>query len=145
MQSMMMLGRVAMEPAFKIVKKEDKEIHLCRSLIAVPRYDYIAKKSVADFFQTVCFGSKAEYMAKAFSNGDRIALTGEFRNYNYKDCNGTKHYTNYFLIRNLERVIGSEKKKEDSAGVYNQDDMDLSFMAENDFLIISEDMFEGEL
>lgn len=145
MQSTMMLGRIAMEPAFKIVKKEDKEIHICRSLIAVHRYDYVKKKSVADFFQTVCFGNKAEYMAKAFSSGDKISLTGEFRNYNYKDVNGTKHYTNYILIRNLERVFGNEKGKEDSVGLYNQDDMDISFMVENDFLLISEDMFEGML
>ena len=60
MQSIMMFGRIAMKPAFKIIKKEEKEIHLCRSLIAVHRYDGIAKKYVADFFQTVCFGKKAD-------------------------------------------------------------------------------------
>ena len=146
MQSTMMSGYIAIAPVFRIIQKEDKEIHICRSLVAVHRYDYTKKASVADFFQIVCFGSKAEYMAKAFEKGDRISVSGEFRNYNYKDINGTKHFTNYVLVRNLEKNYGNGKKKEEEAavGLYTQDDMDISFMTSNEFLLISEDMFERE-
>lgn len=146
MQDCMMLGKIAIEPVFKIVKKEKEELFVCRSLLAVGRYSFKEKKYVSDFFQIVCFGKRAEYLAKACRTGDLVTVKGEFRNYNYRDVNETKHYTNYMIVQRIEPIMHKgEREVEQLVDTSDMEDLSVAFMQENGFLPVSEDMFEAML
>jgi single-strand DNA-binding protein len=60
----------------------------------------------SDFINILAFGKTAEFVAKYFDKGSKIALTGEWRTGSY-DKDGVKIYTNELLISDVEFV---EKK-----------------------------------
>lgn len=60
----------------------------------------------SDFINILAFGKTAEFIAKYFNKGSKLALTGEWRTGNYEK-DGVKIYTNELLVNEVEFV---EKK-----------------------------------
>jgi single-strand DNA-binding protein len=56
----------------------------------------------ADFFECIAFGKTAEFIAKFFSKGMKIAVVGRIQNNNYKDKNGVTHYGNKIVVEEAE-------------------------------------------
>lgn len=147
MQSVTMSGWLKLEPELKCISKDNVQVFICRCLLKVGRFT--KDGFVFDYFQTTCFGKRAEYMAKACHKEDKVVVKGEFRNFNYKDGNGTKHYTNYLLINDIEVEKGITKKTKAENDVPNAYDSangisesEVSFMMENGFMPIDEAVFD---
>lgn len=66
----------------------------------------------ADFFDCVCFGAKAEFVAKYFQKGARIFIEGELHNDNYTNKDGQKVYRNRIYVTNIEFT---ESRRDDNA------------------------------
>ena len=103
-------GRLCTVPQLSIISLEGKTVCACKFVIAVCDgiFDYeddVKKRSIdekADFFQCVAFVKAASMINGNFMKGSKIICTGDFRNHKFEDANGTKHFTNIFLVHQAE-------------------------------------------
>lgn len=65
--------------------------------IAVDRYSKDEEKA-ADFISCVAWNKTAEFIAKYFSKGRMIAITGTLHSRTYDDKNGSKHYVTEVFV-----------------------------------------------
>ena len=56
----------------------------------------------ADFFDCVTFGKQAEFCAKYFHKGSRVAVEGRMQNDNYTNKDGQKVFRNALICENVE-------------------------------------------
>lgn len=106
-------GILAVEPRLTfcagIRDRDGKQLIMCRTRIEVERYsdgvNVNEELMTKDSFAITAFGKKAERLATNFQKGSWLMLFGKFRNYDYTDANGTRHYTNFFLVNQLESNI----------------------------------------
>ena len=76
-----------------------------------------------DFFNVVAWEKTAEFIAKYFEKGSRIIIEGRLQNNNYKDSNGTMHYSVDVIVENVEfgGGKGSGKQAEKSKDTFSDD------------------------
>lgn len=79
----------------------------------------------ADFINCVAFDKRAETIAKYFTKGNKIALTGSWRTGSYDAQDGTKKYTNELFIDSFEFVEKSNNIS--SNNNENTDNYDYAF------------------
>ena len=77
-------GRLTSDPDLKKTIKGDKETVVCKFNMAV---NPVFSKQTS-FFQVVCFGKQAEFVAKYLQKGRRILVEGQPQQNRYKDKNG---------------------------------------------------------
>ena len=101
MNKVIMIGRLTKEVALNTTGAKP----VGKFTIAVNR-DFKNKegKYDADFINCVAFDKRAEVIAKHFSKGSQIALTGSWRTGSYDAQDGTKKYTNELFIDSFEFV-----------------------------------------
>ena len=82
-------------------------------------------KQSANFIRFKAFGKTAENIAKFFSKGDQIGITGEISTGSY-DKDGETRYTTDVVV-NRFTFIGNNQSKSDSKNNGIKDDDDYSF------------------
>ena len=65
----------------------------------------------ADYFSCVTFGERAEFVAKYFYKGKKIALEGEMHNDNYTGNSGEKVYGMRLLVNDIEFVDSKDESE----------------------------------
>lgn len=70
----------------------------------------------ADFINCVAWRSTAEFVAKYFTKGSKIGLTGSIQTRNYDDAEGVRKYVTEVVVDDVEFVT-SKNKQHDTAPV----------------------------
>lgn len=95
----------------------DPEIRHTQSNTAVTTFTVAADRrgEGADFIPCVAWRERAEFIAKYFTKGQKIALTGELQSRSYTDKNGQKrtvYEVNVNTAEFVERKAQEEPKEE---------------------------------
>jgi single-stranded DNA-binding protein len=86
---------------------------LCRFMVVSNR-----EKAV---FPCVCFGDTANEIYKSFGKGSQVALSGMLRDYNYRDCNMTIHYSKVLVVCAFEKSMNcSDDYEEKNISYYDK-------------------------
>ena len=70
------------------------------------------KSNEEDFISCVAFGKTAEFVAKYFKKGMKIAINGRIQTGSYKDRNGNTVYTTDVIAENVEFAESKRKEEE---------------------------------
>lgn len=81
--------------------------------VAVDRYAKAGEERKADFFDVVCWGKTAEFLARYFGKGQQIAVDGKLQSRTWEDKDGNKRKAVEIVAEQLH-FCGS--KQQDSAG-----------------------------
>ena len=92
------IGRVAKDIELRSVKTADGEISVARFTVATDRP---GKDKGADFISCVAWRKTAEFIAKYFQKGSRIALAGRITTGSYEK-DGKKIYTTEVTVDEAE-------------------------------------------
>ena len=96
MNKVQLIGRLTKDTELKATTTGVALVHFS---IAVDRR---SQDQDADFFECIAFGKTAEFIAKFFLKGMKIAVVGRIQNNNYKDKNGVTHYGNNIVVEEAE-------------------------------------------
>ena len=96
MNKVQLIGRLTKDTELKATTTGVALVHFS---VAVDRR---SQDQDADFFECIAFGKTAEFIAKFFLKGMKIAVVGRIQNNNYKDKNGVTHYGNNIVVEEAE-------------------------------------------
>lgn len=92
MNSILITGRLCADPE---LRQTQSGVSVCQFRVAVNRR--FANKQTgereADFISCVAWRQTADFVSRYFRKGGWIELSGELRNNDYTDQNGTKHHS----------------------------------------------------
>lgn len=103
MNNVSLLGRLTTDAE---LRQTANNIPVCRFTIAVARPGV---KDKTDFINCVAWRQQAEFIAKYFTKGKPIALTGVLTSGSYQK-DGVTHYTTDVLINNADFVLSDKKQ-----------------------------------
>lgn len=111
MNKVILTGRLTADPE---LKQTQSGVSVARFTVAVNRpYSKDKDKQEADFISCTAWRNTAEFISRYFSKGDPIEIEGAWRNNNYTDQNGVKHYSADCLVN---EVSFTQSKKSESTG-----------------------------
>lgn len=104
-------GRLTRDPESGefTTNKGDKRSN-CKFTVAVDR----RYGEETDFFNCVCFGKLSEVIAKFFSKGSEIVISGEMQCNPYEGKDGTKRYPWNLVVQTFD-FCGSKKDRSNTA------------------------------
>ncbi len=110
-----LMGRITRDPELKTVGEHT----VLNFSVAVDRnYTDEDGEREADFISCVAWNGTAEFIAKYFSKGSMIAVTGWLQSGSYEDDNGSTHYTTTLVVQQVsftgERRDDQNKQAEGS-------------------------------
>ena len=108
MNKSIFIGRMATDP--KVMSSAGKKT-VAYFRIAVERNFKQEGAPNADYFSCVTFGERAEFVAKYFYKGKKIALEGEMHNDNYTGNSGEKVYGMRLLVNDIEFVDSKDESE----------------------------------
>lgn len=114
MNNVSLVGRLTADVELRKTAGGTSVANFC---IAVNRRIKREGEQTADFINCVAWRSTADFIAKYFSKGDSIALTGEIQTSTY-ESNGQKVYKTEVLI-NSASFCGSKRKASDETSSEN--------------------------
>lgn len=112
LNQIILMGRLTKEPETKFIQEGTTSV--TRFSIAVER-DYKAEgeeRPKTDFLNCVAWGKTGEFIAKYFTKGSLIALTGSVETGSYTNQEGKKVYTTEVRVN---KVYFTGERREDSA------------------------------
>ena len=121
MNKVILLGRVVRDPE----ERNNGDMTITRFSVAVDRRTKDGQ--TADFPSCVAFGKTAEFVAKYFHKGMKIALEGHLQTGSYEK-DGKKYYTTDVVA---EIVEFAESKKDENAEAVNKAKNEWEQMPEN--------------
>lgn len=101
-----LMGRLTAAPE---LKQTVSGIPFCNFCVAVNRPYSKDKEQQTDFINIVSWRNTAEFVAKYFSKGFMIIITGSIRTRNYEDKNGNKRTATEVLADTVQ--FGETKKQ----------------------------------
>ena len=105
------VGRLVRDPDLKTTSGGHE---LCNFTIAVDRnYKNAQGEYEADFISCTAWRQTAEFVAKWFTKGDPIAITGSLQIRKYQASDGTDRWASEIQVSNAGFVPGKPKGKED--------------------------------
>ena len=107
MNKVILIGRLARDPELRYTASNTA---VCQFTVAVDRRFKSDNQPTADFIPIVAWRQTAEFVAKYFSKGNRIAVTGQIQVRNWDDTEGKKHYATEVIADEVEFV---ESKRQD--------------------------------
>lgn len=112
MNKVILMGRLTKDPEMKYTQAS---IAVCSFTLAVPR---AFKKEEADFVQIIAWQKTAEFCAKYFTKGLRIAVEGRLEISTWKDTAGQTRYKAQVIAEHVH-FADSKSDRTDSSGSYN--------------------------
>ena len=130
-------GRLVTVPKINIINIGSDTIGLCCFTIASldGEFDNTKQNDLHqenfDFFECVAFNGCAQRIAENFGKGSKLLCRGRFKNHSFEDVNGTKHFTQVFVVESVEfgdsesflKKITAKPKKADISFVSDLRDM----------------------
>lgn len=107
MNNVSLVGRLTKDPEEKMAG----ETTATRFTVAVDRAFKKEGQPAADFISCVAFGKTAEFVAKYFSKGKPIGLTGRIQTGSYEKSDGTRVYTTDVIADKVEFVGGKSENE----------------------------------
>ena len=108
-------GKLVTEPSFKILHNDVYVSSFCLACTSDYLYGKEKSKKKEDvqynFFQCLAFGDIAKQIVNSFSIEMKVSIQANVENYNWKDSNGTPHFTQILLVHQMEcdNVNNSQK------------------------------------
>ena len=103
----MYIGRLTAEPTLKATPSGKSVLNFT---IAVQRkFKDAGGEPITDYIDCVAWNSTAEFIAKWFSKGVRIAVSGELQTRLYKDNDGKSHKICEVLVEEVEFADGKQQ------------------------------------
>ena len=98
----------------KDIELKGQEGNVASFMVAVQRpfKDKQTGEYESDFIPCIAFGNTATILAKHFSKGNKIGISGRWQSGNYENKQGQKVYTNDLVVRDITFV---EKKGQSNA------------------------------
>lgn len=110
MNTFMASGRLTKDPEERMTQSGDVQSTFT---LAIDRK--FAKEPTADFIQFTCWGKRAEYINKHLKKGNRLSVTAQVQNNNYKAKDGTMHYGFSFIANDIEDFYDWNQKTSEPA------------------------------
>lgn len=95
MNKVILLGRLTKDVE---LKNTQSGVAVCGFTIAVDRKYKADGQPTADFINCTAWKHTAEFVAKYFRKGNRIALEGRIQTRDWVDDNGEKHYVTEVIV-----------------------------------------------
>lgn len=111
MNKVILIGRLTKDPELRYTASNTA---VTQFTIAVDRRFKSENQPSADFIPIVAWRQTAEFVAKYFSKGNRIAVTGQIQIRSWDDAEGKRRYSTEVIADEVEFV---ESKRQD--GGYN--------------------------
>jgi single-strand DNA-binding protein len=109
-----LIGRLARDPELRATAGG---ANVCSFAVACDRqFVRQGEERQADFINCVAWRQQAEFLAKYFAKGHRIALEGTLQVRNYDDKEGQKRYVSEVIVDHIEFV----QSKSESSGASGQ-------------------------
>ena len=131
----MYIGRLTAEPTLKATPSGKSVLNFT---IAVPRkFKDAGGEPITDYIDCVAWNSTAEFIAKWFSKGVRMGVSGELQTRLYKDNDGKSHKICEVLVEEVEFADGKQQANNTSG---NATSNNTTFNTDaDDFLPIGDD------
>lgn len=136
MNNCIIIGNLASDPS---LSQTTTNKSVCRFTVAVNNgKDKDGNDRPADFITCQAWNKTAELIAKWWTKGKPIALTGAFKTDKYQDKNHSDvtHYNSYILVNTVE-FIGSKSDNGNHSSTVNQSSTQQTDIA-NDVEVISD-------
>ena len=111
MNNVSLIGRLTAPPTLQNTLNGTS---VCRFTIAVDRRFKKEGQPTADFIPVVAWRQTAEFVAKYFTKGSRIAVIGSIQTRSWDDDEGQRHYATEVVADNVE--FCESKKESTSSG-----------------------------
>lgn len=146
MNSILITGRLCADPE---LRQTQSGVSVCQFRVAVNRR--FANKQTgereADFISCVAWRQTADFVSRYFRKGGWIELSGELRNNDYTDQNGTKHHSMAVHCDNVGFVgnkDGAQTAQSAPAHTYQRDVAQQAPMQLGDLSDFEEILSDGE-
>lgn len=117
MNKAILMGRLTKEPELRTTANG---ISVCSFTVAVDRrFKNAQGERETDFIPIVCWRSTAEFVARYFGKGQRIALVGSIQVRHWDDEQGKRNYMTEVIA---DEVYFADSKSSGNQGSYGQDD-----------------------
>ena len=132
-------GRVCTIPKIKLLQIEEQQVSICLFTVAIvdgvfATQDYKMEETNIDYFECVAFGEAAIMINANFVKGSKIICKGRMKNHIFNDVNGTKHFTNVFVVRKKSIELSVVSDLQMLFNTYKK-------VCENGFLCIDEEEY----
>lgn len=114
MNKAVLVGRIAKTPE---LKGTTSSVSVCSFTVACDRKYAQNGERQTDFINCVAWRQLAEFIAKHFKKGDRIALEGSIQIRSWDDVQGNKRYATEVIVEHAE--FAQSKGESASAQTYN--------------------------
>ena len=101
MNKIIITGRCTRDPELRTMQDN---VSVCTVTVAVDRRPDRNGERHADFIPCVFWRSQAEFVARYFTKGSRIAVSGRIQVRTYEDSNGNKRTTTEIVADDVEFV-----------------------------------------
>ena len=122
MNQVVLIGRLTKDVDLRFTQSNTA---VCQFSIAVDRKYKSEGQPTADFISVVAWKQTAEFIAKYFHKGNRIALTGRIQTRSWEDDNGQKRYATEVIAESVEFCESKQQTENDfaktEAGYYDGD------------------------
>jgi single-strand DNA-binding protein len=113
MNKAILLGRLVRDPELRNTQNGTPVVSF--TLAVDRRFKNAQGERVADFIPCVAWRSTAEFVAKYFSQGQRLALVGSIQPRSWEDADGNRRYTTEVIA---DEVYFADSKKSDGGQGY---------------------------
>lgn len=120
MNKVMLLGRMVRDPEIKTTTTQVSVATFC---LAVDRkFKNAAGERQADFINCVAWRQNADFLAKYFRKGSKMAVVGTLQTRSWTDNDNKKHTVTEVIVDEIH--FAGEKKSQDAAPFYPPAGMD---------------------
>lgn len=125
MNKVQLIGRLTKDPEVKLTPNQTK---YCMFTLAVERRFKDANgQRQADFINCVAWRNTAEFIAKYFKKGARIAISGMIQTRNFETAEGEKKFITEVVAEEAEFVESSTTKNDDNTQDDDQQTCEVPF------------------
>lgn len=122
MNKVILIGRLTKDPEMRTTSSG---VSVCQFFLAVDRRYKGEGQPTADFISCTAWKSSAEFIAKYFHKGSRIAIEGRIQTREWSGEDGVKHYATEVVVDNAEFCESKQQSApapivaRDEAGYYD--------------------------
>ena len=143
MNRVVLIGRLVAMPQMTY-SKNNAELAITQYTLAVTRnYKNANGEYDADFIRCVSYGKTAEFAAKYFRKGQKVAIGGRIQTGTYVNKDGAKVYTTDIIVSEQE-FAESKKDTEDAAANTDSKDTQVDADGFSELSSVTDDVLFGE-
>lgn len=135
MNNIILTGKIKKKPRYSLYKSNtDLPVDIVSFILIRQGNDSV------DVFPVVAFDALANSILANYKEGDVVNIEGCVRDYNYEDCNHTKHFSKVLVASNVANSSGENDKENKS--VDSENDKLYNFLVKENINLFSISEFE---